>query len=103
MRRWCQRLWPREHGAFDQTPRVLDDVLGATIADLAQIATDVAHAHSIKLLAPAVRAAGQLRQVLVIARAIKRGDQRAEALIALARHMQPDLAGVDRPDPRRAA
>jgi hypothetical protein len=46
---------------------VLDDVLGATIADLAQIATDVAHAHSIKLLAPAVRAAGQLRQVLVIA------------------------------------
>lgn len=103
MRRWCQRLWPREHGAFDQTPRVLDDVLGATIADLAQIATDVAHAHSIKLLAPAVRAAGQLRQVLVIARAIKRGEQRAEALIALARHLQLDLAGVDRPDPRRAA
>lgn len=24
-------------------------------------------------------------------------------LIALARHMQPDLAGVGRPDPRRAA
>jgi hypothetical protein len=87
------------HREFDQTPRVLDDALGASIADLAQIATDVAHAHSIKLLAPAVRAAGQLRQVLVVARAIEGGDQRAEALIALATHLPPDLAGVDLPSP----
>ncbi len=78
----------RENG---WVPRACDAALDATVADLAQIADDVQRADSIAELTPVALTAERLPQFLAFARQIERGDQRAEALIALATHLPPVL------------
>lgn len=78
----------REHA---WVPRACAAALDATVGDLAQIADDVQRADSIAELAPVALTPVRLPHLLAFARQIERGDQRAEALIALAAHLPPEL------------
>ena len=78
----------RENGCV---PRACDAALDAAIADLAQITDDVQRADSIADLALVALTPERLPHLLAFARQIERGDQRAEALIALATHLPPEL------------
>ena len=72
-------------------PRACAAALDATVEDLAQIADDVQRADSIADLVPVALSPERLPHLLAFARQIERGDQRAEALIALATHLPPEL------------
>ena len=75
----------------DWAPRACAAALDATVGDLAQITDDVQRADSIADLAPVALTPERLPHLLAFARQIERGDQRAEALIALATHLPPEL------------